>query len=224
MLLSQSEAIVRANLDGSGATAVVTFPMVNTASEYVYYPEVAWHNGVGLASVSSPDPFFEEATADLWQIPVTGEAIRLGTIPGLILNEPPHWSPDGSRLAYVKQILDESNPPPALTLTDGEGQNPFPYSTRRGLRFDGWSDDNRQFLFAAENFFAVGRVGDPAQPITLAAGTAVSAAQWVGNETFVFASGASPTWTLYSGNSAGTTSPLLEIRWEGAPLLAVTGQ
>ena len=50
-----AEKIVLANLDGSGREEVVSYELVNTASEYIYYPQPHWVANGSRAFVAVPN-------------------------------------------------------------------------------------------------------------------------------------------------------------------------
>ncbi len=203
VILSQQDAIVRANLDGNDAEALVTFDFISTASEYIYYPPVQWAADGNAAYVAIPnaDPWSEEANAALWRIPASGPAERLETLPGNILHHPVSWSPDGSQLVYVQQEIDASNPPPVLMLAEGDGRNPIPYTSDTQLDLFGWSPGGAHFLYAGSGEYAVGQAGAP--PTKYPAQGAIADMQWLTASTFITAIGGSGSWNLRSNNING---------------------
>ncbi|MEJ2747189.1 MAG: hypothetical protein P8183_04635, partial [Anaerolineae bacterium] len=149
VILAQQDAIVRANLDGTGAETVVEFGLINTASEYIYYPQAQWAaDGSAYVAVPDANPWQDDSETALWRIPASGPAQEMTALPGNILFDPVMWSPDGSRLAYVQRLMDPSNPPPVLILADGNGRNAAPYTSDSQLTLYSWSPDGQHFLYA----------------------------------------------------------------------------
>ncbi|MCP4426587.1 MAG: hypothetical protein GY803_19005 [Chloroflexi bacterium] len=211
VVFGRTESIARANLDGSGLETVVTFDFVNTASEYAYTPYPRWSGDGRFATVAIPtkEQWSADAGAALWRIPANGPAELLESLPGNILFNPVQWSPDGSRLAYVLQEVDASNPPPSLTLTEGDGRNPGPYASDAQLTLYGWSSDNGRFLYAGANYYAVGQVG--ALPTIFETAGATVNMQWLTPASFIAATGAGNVWNLHSADLEGDATLLATI-------------
>ncbi len=204
VILSQQDAIVRANLDGTEAETVVEFDFINTASEYIYYPQAQW-SADGSAYVAIPDanPWSTESETALWRIPASGEAEGMAALPGNTLFDPVQWSPDGSQLAYVQRVMDPANPPPVLVLADGNGRNAAPYTSNAQLALYGWSPDGKHFLYAGAASVGIGQVDVPPVKLEIEGGTAVM--QWLNPSTFITAANSGDDWNLTGNNLDGET-------------------
>jgi dipeptidyl aminopeptidase/acylaminoacyl peptidase len=207
VILSQMDGVVRANLDGTEAETVIEFDFINTASEYVYYPQAQWTaDGSAYVAIPDDDPWQDDSQATLWRIPANGPAEEMAALPGNILFDPVQWSPDGSRLAFVQRLMDPSNPPPVLVLADGNGRNAAPYTSDAQLALYGWSPDGEHFVYAGSDFVAVGQVDVPPVKIEIEGGTAVM--QWLNQSTFITAANAGGEWNLTASNLDGETTQL----------------
>ena len=202
VLLSRSDNIARADMDGSNSEMILQFEPVNTASEYVFYP-VPQQAGEGetFAFIPDAEPWLPGAWTTLWQIPGSGPAGQLGSIDGVTLFDPVLWSPDGSRLAFIQQTADQdATAMIRLVIADGKGINANPYAGGDMLALHGWGSDSTNFLYSGNGFYAVGRVNAPPVQTLLSPGQQVSDAQWLTDETFVAAVGfpENSTWELIS--------------------------
>lgn len=213
VILSQPGQIVRANLDGSDSRVLITFPFINTASEYIYYPQPQWTtaNSDAYLAIPSQEPFSADASATLWHIPASGAAEILETIPGNILFDPVVWSPEGSVLAYVYRDMAADNPPPVLRVANGSGQSLADYATGERLTFYGWSTNEHNFLYAAAGYYAIGEIGKTGKEIALPAGQQMVGGKWITADTFVIVTGSNNTWTLSSGNTTGAQRTLITV-------------
>ena len=214
VLLSQAGQLARINLDGSAGQIMVQFTNINTASEYVYYPQPQWTPANGaFVAIPDADPWSAGSGAALWQIPEQGAAVLLGRIDGNVLFNPVVWTQDGSRLAYVQNLMDLAAPAPMLLLANANGQNPIMVSEALQVRFLGWSPSGADFLFAARDFWALGRVDGAQTPFGLAPGQVAGGAQWVSDSAAIVALGfpESNTWRLVSLNTAGVALELLNL-------------
>ena len=216
VLLSRSNNLARANIDGSNIDQFMQFDAINTASEYVYYP-VPQYSGGGETRVAVPDaqPWEPGAWTTLWQIPVSGLAGQLGSLDRIMLHDPILWSPDGSRLAYIQQPeAQEESTMSRLLIADGKGINATPYAGGEMLKIHAWGSDNMSFLYSGDGFLAVGRENSPPVQILLDPGQRASDAQWIGSETFVVAVGfpENGLWELLGLNISGERVLLESVR------------
>jgi hypothetical protein len=87
---------------------LLTFPFVDTASEFGFIPIPVWAPDGSYALVAIPDPtmgrnYIDPIEADIWQLPLTGEARLVNAFSGLNLNAAMSgvmFSPDGLHFAY----------------------------------------------------------------------------------------------------------------------------
>ncbi len=209
LVLASSEAVYRANLDGSDYQLMFTFDFVNTASEYAFYPIPQWtaDGGAAYLAVSGPEPFSGDPSA-LWRVPVDGAAERIGSLDGLVLFETAHWSPMGSRLAHVLMPLDGAMP--TLQVGEGNGRNMTPAASGERLTFLAWSPDENRFIYADAGYVAVGQVGGgTAVQIPLPAGESALEARWLTSTSYLVVTGANNAWTLRAGTVDGETAPIV---------------
>jgi len=200
VLLNRLDNIARADMDGSNSEIILQFEPVNTASEYVFYP-VPQQAGEGetFAYIPDAEPWLPGAWTTLWKIPGSGPAGQLGSIDGVSLFDPVLWSPDGSRLAFIRQTAEpDTTAMYRLVIADGKGINANPYAGGDMLALHGWGSDSTNFLYSGNGFYAVGRVNAPPVQILLSPGQQISDAQWLTDETFVAAVGfpENSTWEL----------------------------
>ncbi len=215
VLLSRSDNIARADLDGSNTEMVLEFESINTASEYVFYP-VSQQIGDGQSRVSIPDadPWQPGAWTTLWQLPVSGIAGQLGSIEGALLHSPTLWSPGGSRLAFIQQSAEQDSATISrLMIADGTGINGDLYSGGELLTVHGWGSDEA-FLYSGDGFYAVGRVNAPPIQTLLKPGQQANKAQWITDNNFVIAVGfpENGTWEMISSTVGGEQISLGSLR------------
>lgn len=207
VILSQQDAIVRANLDGTEAETVVAFDFINTASEYIYYPQAQWTaDGSAYIAIPNTEPWQADAQAALWRIPASGPAEEMAVLSGNTLFDSVRWSPDGRQLAYVQRLMDPSNPPPVLILADGNGRNVTPYTSDSPLTLYDWSPDGQHFLYAGSESVGIGQVDVP--PVKVAMGEGTDRMQWINPSTFITAAYDGNTWKLTSSSLDGETALL----------------
>lgn len=225
VILSQEDKVIRANLNGSGAETLITFPFINTASEYIYYPQAQWtaDNSQAFVAIPSQEPFASNATAALWRIPSSGTAVQLGNLQGNILFNPVAWSSNGSMLGYVKQLIDPSNPPPVVTLADSVGQNQAAYTTESSARFLAWNPNGSRFLYTTSTIYAVGQAGFIPTAFPLANTQGVAAGLWLNNDVFVIAVGDFTSWNINIGTAAGLGATLATVTTSGGLAFDVWG-
>ncbi len=202
------ESVVRANIDGTGIETVIEFEFINTASEYTYSPAAQWLTDGSAAYVAIPsaDPWVVGADAALYRIPVGDTAVEIGSVLGNTLFNPVQWTANGDKLAYVQIVSSRRPSDQALTLADGDGQNPVSYRVGGQLFLHGWNPAGTQFLYAGNGFYAVGQPGESPVEIVIPVGTAGMA--WLNNDSFVTANGSGGVWNLSSSNLSGEATTL----------------
>lgn len=203
------DSILRATLEGTNLEEMLTFPFINTASEYIYYPQPVWTaNGRrAFVAVPSADPFSGGASFTIWEIPASGTAVQQATISGNVIFNPVRWRADGQQVAFVTQSAADGTA--VLTVADGNGTNPSIYATDANLRLFDWSGDGRLFLYAGQDYYAVGQPGQ--SPLELFINDALLDMQWIDNSSFVVATGQNGDWTLSSITLTGDKQPLVRV-------------
>lgn len=190
------------NVDGSGLmTDLITFPIVITYSEYLYFPPVAWTPDSASFMVAVPpedglappvDGVYPETT--LYYVPLDGtppfEAGAVQTV--WFVTDEVQFSPDASRIAYVRQIgeVEAGEFELVTALSDGSNESPAVFANE--IMFGDWAPDNTRYIYyitMGPSFqLFLGTVNDPnVTPIsTLTAFQAASAVvDWVEGESFV---------------------------------------
>ena len=214
VILSQDTQIIRTDLGSQSVTREITFDFVNTASEYIYYPQPQWLGGTSQAYVAIPnaEPFGSEAVATLWQIPATGSAQRLGELGGNILIAPVTWSLNGNVLAFVRFSQSGNN----LVIANGAGQNATDYDSGTNLSFLGWRNNERDFLYAGEGFWAIGQIGTASVRSDLPAGATVSDGSWISDSAFLLLLNTTSGQQFYMGTPTGQTDLLVDLQTSSA--------
>jgi hypothetical protein len=220
ILLSRRNEIVRADLAGT-VQSLISFTLINTASEYIYYPTPRWNSDGSAAYVAVPssEPFGPSPTARLWRIPAVGGATQLGTLNENILFSDLYWNDSGAQLAYTRLIDEVGSPTPRLMIASGGGQLPAdgqPYASDEQLGLHGWSPNNQNFLFSGRGYFAIGQPLAGETRVPLPDNSRVGDGQWLNAEHYVVSlqPGGSGNWLMVSGNLLGNTTPLLNLSSE----------
>ena len=209
VIFGNPESVIRVNLDGSNREEVITFPFVNTASEYAWVPTAQWlpSGSQAYLAIADADPWQEDATATLYQVPVSGPAVEIGSVLGNTLFSPIHWNQNGSSLNYIQLVVGPDNGQSVL-LADGDGSSPIPYDSSSQLSSAGWNQSGTHFLYAGLNFLGIGQVGQA--PVEVLVTDSVGSLMWLNDDAFVTAVGSGSSWSLFTGDLAGNTRPVGE--------------
>ena len=203
VIFGNPESVTRVNMDGSNRETVIEFPFVNTASEYAWVPTAQWlpSGSQAYVAIATADPWTEAAAATLYQIPVSGPATEMGTVPGNTLFSPLHWTNNGGRLAYLQIIINSDNLR-TVALANGDGSDLVPYvTTNNQLEFTGWNKAGAHFLYYGAGFIGIGQQDQTPVEILISGG--VGQQMWLTDSVFVTAVGSSGNWTLFTGNVSG---------------------
>jgi dipeptidyl aminopeptidase/acylaminoacyl peptidase len=179
--------------DGTDRRTLVIFEFVNTASEYAYRPMPVWKpdGSYALVAISSREPFGPEAGANVWQLPLSGEATLVQSLRGDFLfssMEGSLWSPDRTRIGYT---LESSGTDPNvrdLIVARWDGSESTVYATGR-VGFLNWAPDNRRFSLWIEEPGDVylGEAGVESLPLVPPeGGLPVHAPHWIDAHTLVY--------------------------------------
>lgn len=226
VVTSSNNEVIRSNLDGSEREVVISFPMINTASEYIYYPQPQWmaDGSRSLLAIPDPDPFSFEGPdppqATLWEVPASGPAVELGTVTGNLLFDQPAWSASGARLAFVQSLPSPGNAP-KLFLATGSGATPTAVGPEGQTQFFEWHSNEFNYLYATETGHAVGIVGSVDIQIPAPAGQAVIDGQWVTGVTYVYLQGSTSSWNYNFGDLSGSTGALFAAAGGSVPAFDV---
>ena len=205
-----STSIALINSDGSGLRPnLVTFPMVITYSEFLFYPLVVWSpdsSALG-AAIPSNDPLIPTPSGSMWRIPADGSpATLVGTISGHFYFS--FWrnsalSPNLNRVAFTRPTatvnVDE------LYIANADGSDELAYVD--GItNWQGWAPDSSHFVYSDSGTPAsliLGEVGTMAW--SLGPGTDV---RWISDSEFLFVSGTHGAYALSRGDLGGATTAL----------------
>ncbi len=143
ILVSNPNSVSLVNADGSERRQLVSYPFVNTVSEYAYNPQPVWSpdGSFGLVAIASEDPYFADPYITVWRLPLSGEATVISTLPGLNLYntmDDQLWNAARTALAYT----DDNYSLHLATLT-GESLQIYGIADQ----FYGWSSDGSYWFF-----------------------------------------------------------------------------
>ncbi len=214
VIFGNPESVTRVNMDGSNRETVIEFPFVNTASEYAWVPTAHWLSSGSQAyvAIADDDPWTADAEATLYQIPVSGPALEIGSVLGNTLFSPLDWTNNGGQLAYLQLIVNSDNLR-SIAVADGDGNNLITYvTTNEQLEFTGWNNAGTHFLYSGSGFVGIGQLGQA--PIEALVSGAVGQQMWLTDSTFVTAVRSGGSWDLLTGNVAGNTQVVGETAVE----------
>jgi len=203
------------NADGSNRRdAVLQFTAVNTYSEFLYYPTPKWAPDSSLLHVAIP-PNDALATATplhkttLYEIPTNGSrASKIGTVTTAPLLAP-EFSPDASRMIYVKQSGDATDNQRELHISDPTGSGDTVYRTAQ-LDFNGWAPDSSHFIFTEGNNTRLGQIGVDSVPL-LSDTHSATAVDWLNNGQILFLHRITNGWQIKLGTPGGTSQVLISL-------------
>mgnify|MGYP001818547919 CR=1 FL=1 len=215
VLLSRTDNIARADIDGTNEEIILRFEAINTASEAVFYPRPQpAAEGNAYTFIPAAQPEQPKAWTTLWHIPALGQARQLGVLTGVSLFDPIQWSPEGSHIAFLQQSVEQDLASMSrVMIADEKGIDADPYAGGDGLDFHAWSSDGTKFIYSGDGFYAVGRLNAPPVQTILNASQQVGGAQWVSAETFIAAAGfpENKLWELRSSTVAGENITLISL-------------
>lgn len=206
VIFGNPESVTRVNLDGSNRETVIEFPFVNTASEYAWVPTAQWLSSGSQAyiAIADDDPWTADAEATLYQIPVSGPAVAIGSVLGNTLFSPLHWTRSGGNLGYIQIVIGSDNVR-SVVVADGDGDNPVAVASVNNaqLSFAGWNRAGTYFLYAGQSYLGIGQVGR--SPLEILVTGSVVDQMWLNDNAFVTAVGSSGSWEFLTGNVSGST-------------------
>jgi len=219
LALVTPEKISLINADGSNRRdGVLTFPKVNTYSEFYYYPAPKWSaQGDKLLVIIPPeDPYISPLQpSTIWQINVdAASSAKLGD-----LNVSPfaaaEFSPDQARLAYLEDGEKTGDTEYELYILTLNGMSKSIYE--KGLvTFSAWSPDSSRFIFAAGtgDNAQLGQVGGGYKPL-MNTGPA-DFVNWVDNDQFLYLERSTLGWKVYLENLEGYLELVADLRGDPA--------
>jgi hypothetical protein len=157
LALSYPDHISLVNADGSNLrAAVLAFPNVITYSEYQYHPHPVWAVDSSSLCVTLPpaDPLAEPLPpTGLWTIPTDGSpAILMGSVLAMPFAWPNNaFSPDLSRLAYVKPVGPRQENRRQLHLANADGSGNVLLVEGFSMEFDMWVSSSTRFVYIVDH-------------------------------------------------------------------------
>ncbi len=185
LLVADAESVSLMDADGSNRREMLSFPFVNTASEYAFMPQPVWapDSSYGLVAICGPEVFGEpeDSYTTLWRLPRTGNAEELITVTGYNLNQAMSgniFSPDGEHIAYVEGefMFGDTH----IATLDGTILNTNSYA----YDFYGWSTDGSLIILYRDYPFLAG-VNRPEQDMPDGMMAWSVHYKWVGPKTYV---------------------------------------
>jgi hypothetical protein len=205
------------NIDASSRRpGLISYPLVTTYSEFLFYPVPVWAADSSTAGlvVPSSDPLAPATSGTVWHLPADGgPAVSVGTISANLyinfLYQSP-LSPTLERLAYTRPTADPNIH--NLYVADASGGGETLVATGQ-IDWHGWSPDAAHFIYSVDSPLALqlGSIGGGA--LAIGSGMCV---QWIDASHFLFLSMGDGEATLYRGNLDGTSTALATL--SGDPL------
>lgn len=187
LVLSMSDQIQLADINGNGLLKVLTFEPVITYSEYALKPRAQWRpdSQSFYLVVPSVDPLASDASASFYQVGMDGVANKVMTIPGNFLfggTIPAEFSPDGNVLLY--SINDGSNNM-AIHLVNKDGSNDRIVATVSLPIGYGWSPDSTHYVYTADGQGFIVEQGNSTATPFVAQGNVMDI-DWLNAQTLVY--------------------------------------
>lgn len=205
-----SISFVRA--DGTDLRAeVLSFSLVQTFSEYFYYPRPIWspEGDSVLVAIPGENPFAESPSGTIRRVPAAGGAPSvLASISGDLFRpqaEAQLISPDGTTVAYLRAGA-VSGEEELVLYRPGTGES---FTVASGtLQWKGWAPDSIHFAYTngtGLDLF-IGGIGEPAQPLGSGAGL-----RWIDDQQYLYLEGAPGDWTLTHASFSAAPQSLVEL-------------
>ncbi|MEN8242001.1 MAG: hypothetical protein ABFS17_08780, partial [Chloroflexota bacterium] len=208
--LADHNSISLINADGTNLRPdVLTFPQVNTASEYMLFPPPTWAPDSSYLRVviPSPEPFGPGAFMTVYNIPIDGSpAASIGVYNGLpaFSFHGGMLSPDLQKMVYVTQFGPPTDNLYSLHIVNFAGATDVVYSTGPE-RFIGWAPDSEHFSYGATGVpTMLGRIGFG--PMALTDVVTVQGVTWISSTRFLFTHGSHASWELRLASLGGASS------------------
>jgi len=212
LAIVRPDSISFARADGTDLRPeVLTFSLVQTFSEYFFYPRPTWAPAGDsiLVAIPGENPFAESPSGTIRQVPAGGGSPSiLASISGDLFRpqaEAPLISPDGSTVAYLRTgaLPGEQE---LVLYRPGSGES-FTYATG-DLQWKGWAPDSLHFAYthgSGLDLF-IGEVGAPA--ISVGSGASM---RWIDDQQYLVLAGAPGGWTLTLGDRSAAPLPLVDL-------------
>jgi hypothetical protein len=203
--ISRPEGMDIYNGDGSLLIAdLITFPFVNTASEYAWIPDPVWSpDGTALVVVVPPqDPWsFTPADSKVYQWNTTDASavLRFTAVMSYWPMEIASIAPDLSKLLYLVQDGDPMDNRHALTLVNVDGSGSQVIDSGELYNLPEWSTDAGRFYYYS-NAGQAYIVEPGSAPVGYPAYYQVRDVKWVDPVRFIGVSGPVSGWQLFLGS------------------------
>lgn len=207
-----SEQVSILDADGTNRHDVLTFPIVLTFSEYIFYPQPVWTpDGSALRIVIPPHDSLADPRPPtaVWHIPADGSSptklLDVVTIPFYV--NVPALSLDAQKIAYLQAVTPGDDMNRELHLANADGSDDTIYETG-SLLFEGWSPSSEHFIYSqyGENP-QVGSLG--ASPAPIGGATRIRDVAWIRDREYIYLNREDDLWELWYG-SLGTFNALID--------------
>lgn len=212
VLMSRAGEIARADLDTLEQDILLRFEPVNTASETTYYPAPE-QTGSGIyLAIPASDPWLPGALTALWRAPVNAQAIEIGRLADIPLDQPVAWSSDGRQTVFIQQSRSDDQSTLRLFTAEGDGSEAVPYAGSPHLKILDLKPGEDQFLYTGDGFYAVGRPQAPPVQILLPDGQVTTQGRWLSGDRFVIVTvdTLNQGWQIESANTTGESIVLAD--------------
>jgi hypothetical protein len=210
--LSDHNSISLINADGTNLRPdVISYPQVNTASEYLLFPPPTWAQDSSFLRVviPSPEPFAPAAFMTVYHIPTDGSpGASIGVFTGLSFFSFHGGviSPDMQHFIYHTQFGPPANNQYELHLVNLAGGTDIVYAAGSQVLMN-WGPDSEHFVFGRSGELTLlGRIGFGSMALTDV--VTVQDMAWVDATRFVFTNGSHAAWQIRLG-SLGAASSLI---------------
>lgn len=198
-------------LENGTFTDGLTFPSVNTASEYYFYPAIFWEaDGQAFRTViPHAETIYRDdgsLPAALWRITISGEAEQIGDVSASLFGLP-MWSFDAQHVLYMSRVGGVTSNDFNLLTAAGDGSESVVYASGEAgqISLPLWLPDAAQFVYGQGEFgsYWLGQPGE--QPLQLS-GT-ISLSTFTDHGWYIYVEGTELRYANIDG-TAGTIATL----------------
>ena len=191
------------------AEGVLTYPFINTASEYAWVASPKWSaDGSTLVAVVPPQ--------DPWTTPLANSSVYRVSSDGMtsellftsqMTYASSHISaitPSLSSLAFLVPAGSPEENRHTLRLANIDGSGMIDYISGKIYRVPDWSTDSSQFFYHEDDSGAwIGKAGSP--PLSIPDFNQTRSVTWIDANRFIGASGPEGGWKLLLGSTSAPT-------------------
>jgi len=204
--LVKADQISVVDADGSNRIDLLSFPIIITYSEYLYYPPVTWTPGSDALRAPIPPhdpPLDPPDPTTIWHIPADGSPpsslMSITLVP--FFQESAKLSPDVNKLAYLTMVTPGAPPIVELHISNADGTGDVIYGTG-DLQFEAWSTDTEHFIYTQSGHNPkIGQLGFPT--LDYSGVTLMLNIEWVDETRFLYINRLSASWELSLGELGG---------------------